>query len=528
MAASFDLAIIGSGFAGTLLARALRARGQRVLVLERGHHPRFALGESTTPLAGFALERLAHRYGLADLRALSTHGRWLAGLPHLRRGLKRGFTFYQHHRDEPYRNSTENDHRLLVAASPDDHLADTHWLRQDVDHHLVRRALAEGVDLRQGTEVLAVVSESSEFALHLRGDDGRETIRARVVVDASGPAGVLPRSFDLEHLEPRLSSGLLFGHFAEVPSFVELARETANLGPGPYADENAAVHHLLDIGWLYALPFDHGVVSAGLVLRNDRPMPRGLTAEQLAAEPHAAWCELLAPFPTLARQLANARPLEGVRYQPRIQHRFGRAAGRGWFLLPHTFAFFDPLFSTGIAWSLLAVERLADLLAGGWGSWREYDRLLRREAEQIERLISCAYQAIGDFRLFRAVSFLYFATVSFQEVRQRIFEPGPNSPPFAWEGFLGAGEPRLRQLFHETLEHLRAPNGSNEATARWIEEQIAPWNIAGLADPTRHNLYPLDLAGLVDRSHLLGLTRKDLMAALPRLRGDEEPALTAT
>ena len=27
-------------------------------------------------------------------------------------------------------------------------------------------------------------------------------------------------------------------------------------------------------------------------------------------------------------------------------------------LLPHSYAFFDPMFSTGIAWSLLAVERL--------------------------------------------------------------------------------------------------------------------------------------------------------------------------
>ena len=44
-----DVAVIGSGFGGSLTALALRARGQRVVLIERGRHPRFAIGESSTP-----------------------------------------------------------------------------------------------------------------------------------------------------------------------------------------------------------------------------------------------------------------------------------------------------------------------------------------------------------------------------------------------------------------------------------------------------------------------------------------------
>jgi len=86
-----EVVIVGSGFAGSLLARVLAVQGYDVMLLERGTHPRFAIGESTTPLANLSLERLATRYGLRDCYRLAAHGRWMAHYPELRRGLKRGF-----------------------------------------------------------------------------------------------------------------------------------------------------------------------------------------------------------------------------------------------------------------------------------------------------------------------------------------------------------------------------------------------------------------------------------------------------
>jgi hypothetical protein len=114
-----QVAIVGSGLAGSLLARVLAVLGYDVVLLERGTHPRFAIGESTTPLANLSLERLARRYGLTDCHYLAAHGRWLQHLPELRRGLKRGFTFYRHHPGEPFDVSRPAPERLLVAASPE-------------------------------------------------------------------------------------------------------------------------------------------------------------------------------------------------------------------------------------------------------------------------------------------------------------------------------------------------------------------------------------------------------------------------
>ncbi|MDH3255829.1 MAG: FAD-dependent oxidoreductase, partial [Acidobacteriota bacterium] len=109
----FDVAIVGSGFAGTILARALNRRGRKVVLLERGRHPRFAVGESSTPLAAIALERLAARYELPDLDRFAAYGRWMATYPDVRRGLKRGFTFYPHAAGELLQPIPES--RLLVA-----------------------------------------------------------------------------------------------------------------------------------------------------------------------------------------------------------------------------------------------------------------------------------------------------------------------------------------------------------------------------------------------------------------------------
>src|SRR5204863_6785885 len=114
---------------GSLTARVLAALGHDVVLLERGTHPRFAIGESTTPLANLSLEQLARRYGLNDLHQLAAHGRWLEHLPTLRRGLKRGFTFYRHHPGERFRNAGPDSERMLVAASPNDGVADSHWMR---------------------------------------------------------------------------------------------------------------------------------------------------------------------------------------------------------------------------------------------------------------------------------------------------------------------------------------------------------------------------------------------------------------
>jgi FADH2 O2-dependent halogenase len=525
-----QVVVVGSGFAGSLLARLLARQGLAVTLIERGRHPRFAIGESSTPLGNLCLERLADRYGESDLRNLASHGRWLEHFPLLGRGLKRGFTFYRHRPGQAYRNDALNGARLLVAASPSDRVADSHWLRADVDHHFVREAQAAGVDYRDETRVTTAEVGGSGARLRTeRAGEVRE-LRADMLIDATGPGGLLRRALPIaSHLGRTFTrSHLLFSHFSGVRLFADVAKGArAALPAGPYPEDWAAVHHVLDDGWMYVLRFDEGLVSAGLLATTAAAKRLGL---RKGGDPSLAWRRFLSRYPSLRAQFKDAKPTFPVRFAGLVQHRLARAAGPRWALLPHSFAFVDPLFSTGIAWSLLAVERLAEIMGAARGrngvprasELRRYEALLAAEADQIDRLVAGAYMALPDFELFVAHSMLYFAVVSFAETSQRLVAGS------GWDAFLGATDPRTKQIYREALRRLRsltlsgisrASRAGRRGFTEWVGAAIASQNVAGLADPRRLNLYPVDLEGLVSRSRLLGLSEVEVRRALPRLRG---------
>src|SRR5688500_17968429 len=138
--------IVGAGFVGAIMGMVLRRLGRSVLILERGKHPRFAIGESSTPLANLLLEEISRKYDLPDLAAFSKWGTWQAAHPEIARGLKRGFTFYQHEFGRAV-DFGDRSRQLLVAASPRDQIADTHWYRPEFDAHLAKSAGEIGVEV---------------------------------------------------------------------------------------------------------------------------------------------------------------------------------------------------------------------------------------------------------------------------------------------------------------------------------------------------------------------------------------------
>jgi FADH2 O2-dependent halogenase len=221
-----------------------------------------------------------------------------------------------------------------------------------------------------------------------------------------------------------------------------------------------------------------------------------------------------------------------IAFRPVIQHRLTRAAGERWAMMPHAYAFVDPLFSTGIAWGLRAVERLALAFESAARNRRvpdpdvlkRYDGALAAEADQIDLVAAGAYEAMAHFDLFAAHAMLYFATVSFAEASQRL-APKESS---AWNGFLGVGDPVLAPLARDSLRRLRqitqgradvGTSAERRVFEDWIGHSIAPRNIAGLAAPERRNLYPVDFDALIEHHALLGMTRDQLLQGLPALRG---------
>lgn len=511
MSGAFDVAVVGSGFAGSLFALLARRVGRSVVLIEKGTHPRFAIGESSSPVANLLLEDLCRRYELPRLAPLSAWGSWQNRYPEIGCGLKRGFTFYGHRAGLPFASDPARRDQLLVAASPRDEVADTHWYRADFDHFLVREALAEGVEYLDRVSLETVAAAAGGARLE-GGRLGRPvSIEARFVVDASGPRGFLHRALSLpEAAFPGLPANEgLYTHFEGVRRMDEMGVS----GPEqpPYPPDDAALHHVFDGGWIWVLRFNNGIVSAGVAAE-----PR-LARELSLCEGAAAWNRLLSRLPTVARQFEGARAIRPLVYAPLLPFRSGAASGARWALLPSAAAFVDPLLSTGIPLALLGIERLAAILDREWdrpgfeSALEEYAAATLRDAAAAALLIAALYATFSDFELFTALSLLYFASASFTEAARRL------GRPHLAGSFLSRDHPvfgsAFRSTCHDAVEGARSPADRTRLLAR-IAEAIEPLDVAGLSDASRRNWHPVEAEPLLDGAGKLGASRGEVLAML--------------
>ena len=513
MREEYDIAIIGSGFGGSLLAMIARRFGRSVILIEKGTHPRVAIGESSTPLSNLLLEDLAERYKLPELAPLTKWGSWQRSYPELACGLKRGFTFHHHVLGEPRRPAPDRRDQLLVAASPHDGIADTHWYRADFDHFLLRQAQMLGADYVDQTGLRHFVDEGDAASLtgERRGLPVR--VRARFVVDATGPRGFLHRALGLGELNlPGLSSTQgLYSHFSGVKRLGEGAASRTGEAP-PYPIDDAAVHHVFDGGWVWVLQFNNGITSAGVAATDEVAAQLGL------AEGEKGWRRLLGLIPALEEQFISAQAQRPFTHVPRLGFRTARAAGDNWALLPSAAGFVDPLLSTGFPLTLLGISRLAEAIERDWGTDRftgglaAYAKTTDAELTAASRLVGALYASMNDFPLFVALSLLYFAIVSYAEAARRLGKP-ELAPSFLMHDH-PVFEPACRQLLDRARGAL-----SLQESARLVDDivnAIQPFNVAGLGDPGRRNWYPVLAEDLLASAHKLHASREDILRLLHR------------
>src|SRR5690606_38184354 len=96
--AKYDVAIIGSGLAGTTLASILARQGLSVIVFEAKEHPRFSIGESMILETSETMRTLAEFYDVPELAYFSSEnfGDFI-GTSH---GVKRHFSYLHHTKGE--------------------------------------------------------------------------------------------------------------------------------------------------------------------------------------------------------------------------------------------------------------------------------------------------------------------------------------------------------------------------------------------------------------------------------------------
>ena len=510
---TYDIAVVGSGFGGSLLAMIAHQLGRSVILLEKNKHPRFAIGESSTPLSNILLETLASRYDLPSIAPLSKWGSWQQRYPHVACGLKRGFTFYHHVLGAPRESDPNHQRQLLVAASPHDRIADTHWYRAEVDHLFVKEAQSLGVQYLDEVKLQNVSESENEIRLQGRRNSEDLRIRAKFIVDATGPRGFLHHALSLQEspLPDFPTTQALFSHFTGV---VRLAEQISDQDSEllPYPVDDAAVHHIFDGGWIWVLKFNNGITSAGVAATDE------LAGRLRLTEGPRAWQGLLDLVPTLKNQFANSQAVRPFTHMPRVSFRSKAVAGKRWALLPSAAGFVDPLLSTGFPLTLLGVSRLAEIIERDWdkpefaASLQSYGSQTDNELLAAAELIASLYATMDRFPGFVALSMLYFAAASFSESTRRLGKTHLVS------SFLLHDDPHFGAAMRQCFQRAKQTSTQQEMTdlANEVSRAIEPINVAGLNNPQRRNWYPVDASDLLNSAAKLGSTKDEISQALDK------------
>jgi FADH2 O2-dependent halogenase len=515
-----EFVVIGSGFGGSLLATILARAGRAVTLIDRQSHPRFAIGESSTPLADRTLARISAEWRVPEVATLCSWGTWRRTRPELLCGLKRGFTYFDQTDQGPVEGSFPLQ-RVLVAASADDEHSDTHWLRSDVDAFIARLAVESGVRLLEDSRYRLTHDSRVGWRATGESSSGAFDVAAGFLIDASGSSSAALRTMEVEDLtaELRTNSRCVYAHWAGARRCEDMLRDSGlSMSAFPFRCDDAAVHQVLRDGWMWQLRFADDSLSAGFVV-DTRPGQRGVAAKNETGSeflsPAEEWRQRVAAVPFLSQQFAAARvvrPDSGIQRSGRIQRLAARAAGPDWAALAGTAGFIDPLHSTGIAHTLVTVERLADILlqpspADRQARLVEYSRELIAEIRCVDELVEGCYAALPSFRLWCLWSMLYFAAATSGE------RPGSSDARDTSRdarrrltgSFLMANDAGFREVLRAARQRLPVAACPGAITNRettsafqtvrerefadWLQAAIEPWNCVGLFDDRCDNLY---------------------------------------
>ncbi len=349
----YDVAILGAGIAGSMLATILANNGVRTLLLDADVHPRFVIGESTVRHTLRLVKIMAERF---DIEALRQVGSGDSIRKHVTSacGEKRNFGFL-YHREGREHDPVESN-QLVIPPFREGYEA--HLFRQDIDAWLYNAALHHGAIGMQNTRIKEV--DVHDQGVTLTADNG-VVFTASYIIDAAGFRSPLAMRLDLRDnpTRARTRSRALFTHMIDVNDIDEMY---GNAHGQPEKWYSGTCHHIFDGGWMWVIPFDNHpdstnpLVSVGLQLDSDRyPKPDNMT-------PQEEWDMWMDRFPTMKQQFKDAKVVRPWISTQRIQYTSKQTIGDRWCLLAQASGNIDALFSRGLANTAEAINALAPLL----------------------------------------------------------------------------------------------------------------------------------------------------------------------
>jgi len=311
-----DVAVIGGGPGGSMLATLLAQSGYRVLLLEKEQFPRYQIGESLLP----PTIGLCHHVGLgAALDAAGftpkNGGAWYWGTSE-----KPGWGF---------------DFDELPKAPKYGRAWAYQVERSKFDELLLRHAQSCGVVVRERHRVTEVLEEPKRVVGLRYADEsgGKRDVLARFVVDAGG------------HKSPfhRMVGERKFSH-----DFRNVALHCYFKGGKrlPQPQSGSILNVSFSKGWFWYIPLASELTSVGAVVTADN-------TEVLRQDPEAAMNGLIASCPLIQHFLSGVERVSSGQYgRHRVRSDWSYENTRFWkpgmVLVGDAACFVDPLFSSGV------------------------------------------------------------------------------------------------------------------------------------------------------------------------------------
>ncbi len=412
-----DVIVLGSGLAGSTMAAILARHGHSVLMLEKGRHPRFALGEATLPQTSYWMWLIGERFDVRELKLLAD-ARTVSSQIAPTSGVKRSIGF-AYHRAGVAHDMVNNSHQVLAPELP--FQSESHFYREDIDQYMAGVATGYGASLLEDTEVVAVAVNEGGVSVTDRG--GTEH-RARFLVDASSFSSIVTSTFELREQPTRLRtrSRSIFTHVEGLGPFDDLFPPEQRPGL-KYRWHEGTLHHVFDGGWLWVIPFGNhadsrnSLASIGLTLDMDKFPPR----EDLTAE-EEFW-EVVGQFPSVAAAFQAATPTRPYIRTGRLQYSCAKAVGDRVFVTPQAYGAVDALYSRGLIntfeMTYCFAGRLLEALDADDFTEERFaglDELARSQLDLHDQMVQNAYRSFADFDAWNAWLKVWLASKLFGDI----------------------------------------------------------------------------------------------------------------